>query len=351
MNSRERFEASMGLEEPDLVPVAPMVNVPHASKVLGVKPWEYVTDNHLYVKGQIAALKKYGYDWIFNHQPIQGVTKEEKESIRIQEGFVVLIHEMGSKIKIPLEGGPSIIEPVLKDYNELESLEIPDMDKKERMEPLIDLINQTNNEVYICSKVQAPFHYSAEWMRGMERFLLDLFVNPKEAKKLLAFMTEYAIEVGKRQIDVGTHGIMMEDPSAASQVISPKHYEEFAFPYEKRVCEELRRYGGEVIIHICGDTTPILEKLVKTRAKCLSLDETVDLKYAKEKVGDKVAIFGNVSVDTVFNGPVEKIQEEVKENIEKVGKKGYIVSTSCGLHANTPFEHVNALINAARKWG
>ena len=53
MNSYKRFLTAFERDTPDELPVAPMVNVPHASRVLGVKPWEYVTDNELYVKGSV----------------------------------------------------------------------------------------------------------------------------------------------------------------------------------------------------------------------------------------------------------------------------------------------------------
>jgi uroporphyrinogen decarboxylase len=306
---------------PDIIPVAPMVNVPHASRVLGVKPWEYVTDNALYVRGQLKAQRKYGYDWIFNHQPIQGITEEERKAITMDREYVILPTELGSKLKIPLQGGPAVKEPALKDYSMLGELTIPDLDKKGRMEPLEQLLKLTKNKVYICSKVPAPFHYAAEWMRGMNNFMLDMLTRPKEAHKLLSFMTEVAIAIGKKQIDVGTHGIMMEDPSAASQVISPKHYKEFAYPYEKRVCKALKRYGGDVIIHICGDTSAILEDLARTGAKCLSVDENVDLHDAMEKIGKKVALFGNVPVETLFKGPKEKIRASVKDCISNAGQK------------------------------
>ncbi len=350
MNSRERFQAAMDLQEPDLVPVAPMVNVPHASKVLGVKPWEYVTDNELYVKGQLAALEKYKYDWIFNHQPIQGVTEKEKRSMETKDGYVVLPTELGPKLKIPLEGGPAVVEPALKDYSTLDELEVPDF-SSERMKPLATLLELTKDKVYICSKVPAPFHYAAEWMRGMENFMFDLVTSPRDAHKLLDFMADIAIEVGKRQIDTGTHGIMMEDPSAACQVISHRHYREFAYPYEKKVCSALGKYGGSVIIHICGDTSEILGELATTGARCLSIDESVPLEQAREKVGSKVALFGNVSVELIFKGSKEDIDSKVKECIQGAGKKGYIVSSSCGLHSGTPFENIHALVEAARKYG
>ncbi len=351
MNSLKRFTIAMDMDTPDGVPVAPMVNVPHASRVLGVKPWEYVTDNKLYVKGQIMAQQKYGYDWIFNHQPIQGITADEKKAMTTDKEFVILPTEMGPKIKIPLQGGPAVKEPALKDYSQLDKLKMPDLDKKGRMEPLEQLLKQTKNQVYICSKIQAPFHYAAEWMRGMTDFMLDMLTKPADVHKLLEFMTDVAIETGKKQIDMGTHGIMMEDPSAASQVISPKHYREFAYPYEKKVCRALNKYGGDVIIHICGDTTKILEDLAKTGAKCLSVDEHVDLSDAMNRVGKKVSLFGNVSVGTLFNGSEKQIKDNVKNCIDSAGKKGYIVSSSCGLHSGTPFENIHRMVKAAREFG
>ncbi|MFQ5887885.1 MAG: hypothetical protein ACE5HY_04230, partial [Candidatus Hydrothermarchaeales archaeon] len=142
MDSFELFQTAMDRDIPDRLPVAPMVNVPHASRILGVKPWEYVTDNTLYVKGQLKAQRKYAYDWIFNHQPIQGITEKEREGLVVDENFVILTTELGSKLKIPLGGGPAVMEPALDDYSRVDELEIPDLDVKGRMEPLEELLKK-----------------------------------------------------------------------------------------------------------------------------------------------------------------------------------------------------------------
>lgn len=351
MKPVKRFRLAIEGTVGDRVPVAPMVNVPHASRVLGVKPWEYVSDNRLYVEGQLKALKLYKYDWIFNHQPIQGVTREERKGMHIEGEYMVLPTELGTTLYIPLEGGPAVKKPAIKSYDEIDRLKEIDLDKPERWEPLKELLRRTKGEVYICSKVPAPFHYSAEWIVGMEKFMLDMLTRPKDVHRLLDIMADIAIEIGKRQIDLGTHGIMMEDPSAASQVISPEHYREFAYPYEKKVVKTLEKYGGEVIIHICGDTTPILEDLAKTGAKVLSVDESVNLADAKRRVGNKVALFGNVSVDTLFQGSEEDIKRNVDRCISTAGKEGYIVSSSCGLHASTPIKNLKTMVDHAKKVG
>ena len=112
----------------------------------------------------------------------------------------------------------------------------------------------------------------------------------------------------------------------------------------------MTKRGAEVIIHICGDTTPILGKLAETGAACLSVDESVDLAEAKKIAGRKTAIFGNVSVNALLNLDEREIDERVKLCISKAGKHGYIVSSSCGLHARTPRENLAAMVKAARKY-
>jgi MtaA/CmuA family methyltransferase len=163
-------------------------------------------------------------------------------------------------------------------------------------------------------------------------------------------MADMAIEIGKKQIDAGTHGIMMEDPSAAAQVISPEHYREFAYPYERKVALELNRYGGDVIIHICGDTTPILPDLAKTGAKCLSVDESVALGLASETLGGGIALFGNVPVDIIYKGSLEEIKASVRKCVDSTPLNGYILSSSCGLHSRTPFQNLQALVDFAIKY-
>ncbi len=76
----------------------------------------------------------------------------------------------------------------------------------------------------------------------------------------------------------------------------------------------------------------------------------MDLNKAKKVVGDKVSLFGNVPVDTIFKGSVEEIENEVEKCVDKAGDSGYILSSSCGLHSGTPFNNLHALVNYAKKY-
>lgn len=351
MRSLERFKAALNFEDPDTVPVAPMVNVPYASKLLGVDPWLYVTNPDLYVMGQILAQRRHGYDWIFNHQPIMGVKRSERESMRVEGDYAILRTELGVTLKLSKRSGPSVLEHPIRDYSDLDRLEVPDFRDPERLYPLRRFVSEVGRDVYICSKVLGPFHYSAEWFRGMERFLLDIKLRPDDARKLLEFVTELSVEMGRAQAEEGTHGVMLEDPSAASRIISRQDFERFVLPYERKICRELRREGIDVILHMCGDTNHLLDLLVQTGASCLSLDESVSLRKAREIAGSKCALFGNVPVGLISGGRPEDIEDAVRRCIEDAGKMGYIVSSSCGIHASTPPENLDAMVRAARRYG
>ena len=107
-------------------------------------------------------------------------------------------------------------------------------------------------------------------------------------------------------------------------------------------------------MHICGKTNKIWEDMVETGAACLSLDNVIDMAGAKEQVGGKVRLSGNVDPSTVMlQGSVRDVQLAVVNCIEKTydSPKGYIVSSGCSLPTEVPFENIHAMMNIVREIG
>jgi len=57
--------------------------------------------------------------------------------------------------------------------------------------------------------------------------------------------------------------------------------EEFSFFYLEQLIRHLKRLGSLVLLHICNDTTRLLNRMVEIGADILSLDVQVDLAEAK----------------------------------------------------------------------
>ena len=72
-----------------------------------------------------------------------------------------------------------------------------------------------------------------------------------------------------------------------------KHGRSLVF-YISRAVREIKKTGAKMIMHICGDTTDRLESMALTGVDCLSLDQKLDLGNARDLLGQRICLMGNV---------------------------------------------------------
>ncbi|HET6452727.1 MAG TPA: uroporphyrinogen decarboxylase family protein, partial [Spirochaetia bacterium] len=133
--------------------------------------------------------------------------------------------------------------------------------------------------------------------------------------------------------------------------LSAESYRELVLPEEKR----LRfHFSGRASLHMCGRTDHLLE----TFTHDLGITEyqgfgyEVNLDRVAEVMGGKVVLLGNVNPMLVLQGPTERIREETRRCIEKLAPfKGYIVQDGANIPPGTPPEHINAMMEAAERYG
>ncbi len=110
MNSRERYEAAMKIEEPDRIPILNLGA--WTANLIDVKIPEIVSKGEVWARAQMASLEKFGYDCVLG---------ESDSALETQA--------VGAKAKIPDWHIPSS-EPLVRSYEDLEKLEVPDPKKK-----------------------------------------------------------------------------------------------------------------------------------------------------------------------------------------------------------------------------
>jgi len=92
-----------------------------------------------------------------------------------------------------------------------------------------------------------------------------------------------------------------------------------------------------------------LEPMAEAGADALGLDWTIDIGQARRRVGDKVALQGNMDPAVLFSSP-EAIEREAKRILESFGKgPGHIFNLGHGISQFTPPEHVHALVEAVHR--
>lgn len=324
----------MGRDVPR-VPVAPLINLGHAAKIAGIKPVEYILHSDKYASAQLNAKRYYGYDWMWAHQFFGGITRKEREGVVHKGDHAILTLEVGVKYKISDTGPPQMIKPALTSPRDVENLMIPDAHNEERLEPL-RLMRE--NEGFLCGNMRCPFTLASTFLYDLESFLLLLKTNEDAALRILDWALEYCIYYARAQVDAGVDAIYVEDPTASNNVISPKDYRKYALPYERKFIREI---GAPVILHICGDINNILDDVVTTGAKCISIDEMMNMEIVRERI----PVWGNVSVRLLVDGSPAEVADACKSIVEM--KNGVVLSSACVVPRNANTENVKAMVMAS----
>ncbi len=339
MTPKERMIAFNNGHPVDRVPCVPFVGE-HACRLIGHSFSECCHSAELMTEAQVAAFKAYRPD-----------------SIGAGPGLFGLAEAMGTGLNYPADGLPYVSEPVVKDYADLDRLSPANPYRDGKLLlclKTLKLINgQIGGQVVVGSSFGGPFTTAAA-LRGTDNLLRDLRKRPDMVHRLLNLATHSALNYIDAVSDLGIKpGIA--DPTASGTLISTGMFRQFALPYLKKCSDRIaERWGTGPMLHICGNTRRIWSDMADTGATVLSLDNEVNLARAKEEVGNRVCLAGNVRpVDIMMKGTREDVYAEVKDCLRRAhdNPKGFILCTGCGLPLDTPPENIIAMMEAASIFG
>ena len=264
------------------------------------------------------------------------------------------MHFLGCPIKDDSSDGPALLGTVIKSLKEVESLSIQKVMENPTMQSIIrshHLVADAIGQKTLAMPTQwAPFSYAARIL-GVEPLMTATIEDPEGLLKLLAFSTKLIWAVLEPILDhPDILGANFADPVASGDMISPQTFRRFAAPFLKELVGKLKAKGKYAMIHVCGDTSRVLQDIVEIAPNCFSLEKKVNLSQAKEMLGGKVCVAGNVSPTGAFlNGKPEEVLAEAKECVESWGKDGgFILTLGCDFPKTVPLENVLALMSMKR---
>lgn len=139
----------------------------------------------------------------------------------------------------------------------------------------------------------------------------------------------------------------ISDPTSSGDLISRRHFEDFSWPYLKKLVDNLKSKGALVSIHICGNVSNRLDLLAETGIDILSVDYKVDLSLAKKILGNKVTLAGNLNPVYLAEATPDKIASAAQDCLEKGDQDGkFILMPGCDLPPEVPLENIQALIKS-----
>lgn len=251
-------------------------------------------------------------------------------------------------------GIPMIKENILKDFSEIDQLDLEkirfenDPNAQTAFEAVQIIQDALNDEIFTGVGLMGPFTTAAN-LAGVEIILKSMRKDKEGLHKLLDFAADITIEVGRKFVE-NQIGIGLAEPTAS--LLSPKQFREFVIPYYVKVMDKWKEWGSRGSgFHICGDTTKLLETFPEMGIRGVSIDSAVDIAVAKDLVGDKLSIMGNVSPIEILRGTPESIEQAVIDCFRKCwdNPRGFTIAPGCDVPVQTSLENIDAYMSAARK--
>jgi MtaA/CmuA family methyltransferase len=175
--------------------------------------------------------------------------------------------------------------------------------------------------------------------------LMTIMDDPPFAHALLEFCTQVVCAFLEAQLALGVGAVGIGD--AAASLISPKMYDEFAFPYERRVIDAVHRRGVPVKLHICGNATTKLPRIVTTGIDILNVDHMTDIRLAR-RLTPSLCLTGNLDpVRIMYGASPEDVCAAGRQLICDVGPCRYIHSAGCEVPPDIAPENLKALVACA----
>jgi MtaA/CmuA family methyltransferase len=333
MNGRGRILAMLAGQSVDRLPLMP-ITMMFAADHVGAKYGAYATDYRVLVEAQIETARAYDFDYV------SVISDPAREAT-----------DCGAKIEFFDDQPPAVDEnnALLADKSRLEQLEIPDPLSGGRM---LDRIRaaalfkeRVGDEKLIEGWVEGPCAESAD-LRGINTLMLDFYDDPEFVRRLFDFTLEMGLRFARAQVDAGIDVMGVGD--AAASLIGPQLYEEFVWPYEKRLVDGLHAMGAKVRLHICGNTTKILASIGRLGCDIVDLDFMVPVAQARQAMGPEQVLLGNIDpVRALRDGTPDSITAAVAQCHREAGDR-YIIGAGCEVPRATPRENVLALTEYAR---
>jgi len=205
--------------------------------------------------------------------------------------------------------------------------------------------------------VHPPFSSFSNTFRTFNGVVRDMFRQPEKLKAALQLMLDSRIARAVPAVRQGEHptlGSSGEAHRVSDEFFSNKQFEEFVWPYWRKAMYKTYELGYEIIsMFFEGKRDSQLHYFIEfpKRSMLIRFAES-DIFRAKEILGDKACIMGNVPISMLQVSTPSVVEEYCRKLIEKVGKNGgFILRCSTDFTQEAKPENVKAMIDSAEKYG
>ncbi|OGL17215.1 MAG: hypothetical protein A3K12_06655 [Candidatus Rokubacteria bacterium RIFCSPLOWO2_12_FULL_71_19] len=362
----ERIRRAMALEPVDRLPVIYM-GTAFSPRYTGMSIARFCADPQARVDATLAAMERLGDLDGINAVPAGRITPAlsrmwlsrvavpgrelpEDSLWQVDEAEVMTIEDYEVIVR---EGWPAFLRGYLPRVIDPAELEANRAWVKAHLPGVLRRFREAGFVPLSCGATAIPFEYLCG-ARSMQEFFLDLHRRPDTVRAAMDVMQPALIAEGLAAARAsGIPAVWVGGWRSASALVSPRLWNAFVFPYLEAMVTALAREGIVSILHFDQDWTRDLARLrdLPPRACVLNLDGMTDIRRAKEILGDRMALMGDVPPALLSAGTPDEVQRYVHDLARDCGPTGLLLCAGCDTPLDALPANVEAFVAAARELG
>jgi uroporphyrinogen decarboxylase len=325
MTPKERIYATIRGQSHDRPPVTPIF-MAWSAHFIGRTYRDYYLDGDVLVESQLAVTRA------FNLDQVSAISDPWREA-----------SAYGMVLDYPEEGVGRPREMLIRSPADLARIRPLDLENADRCRQRIESVRKMAKAVGRTHSVlgwcEGPLALYAD-LRGVESMFMDLIDTPGMYVQAAETIIDNQIRFALAQVKAGADMIGVGD--AVASLVSPKMYEQYVLPFEKRLFDAIHKAGATVKLHICGDVTNSVGLMAQTGCDVIDLDWMVPLKESRAAVGSNVTLCGNFDPAAVLlQGTPQDVANAAAQCIREGGQR-FIVQPGCEVPPGTPEQNIRA---------
>jgi uroporphyrinogen decarboxylase len=288
---------------------------------------------------------------------LQPLRRYDLDAAIIFSDILTIPDAMGLGLHFVTGEGPKF-NKVIRSASDIKNLAVPDMEAS--LGYVMDAIRLTKREIdgkvpligfsgspwtLACYMVEGGSSKDFAKIKGM------MFDEPQQMHSLLNVMADSVTAYLNAQVAAGAQAIMLFDTWGG--LLSGENYKTFSLDYMHKIVSGLTR-------EVDGKKIPVtlftkgggqwLEAMAETGVDALGLDWTTDIAQARKRVGDKVALQGNMD-PCVLYASADRVEQEVASVLAGFGqaKTGHVFNLGHGIHPTIDPEKMKRLVDSVHR--
>ena len=209
----------------------------------------------------------------------------------------------------------------------------------------------------------APFFHDSMELMGMERFFIEMYMEPELVDAIVEKTFGFYYEVSKRMFEanpgvIDFHFFGNDFGSQRALLFAPEKWRKFFKPRIAKLIELAHMHGIKAGLHSCGDIHEIFSDFIDIGMDVINPiqvnAENMDPLKLKKEYGKDIVFFGGIDENEILlHASEQKVREETRRIIDILGSDGkYIVAASHDyLLPQIPACNIVAMFDEARKYG